>query len=485
MVQKREKIEEIKNDLRRWYGEGYVMDPIFDSLRRKDVSEFVRLYKKYKKLIPEMKRYGELLKDYDDPQSVRYKKMLKNPLEFEENLGEIEEYIKKKKELEESEDAIFNLLAGVKSEEFKSGLNPNFTFENYVLHEGNELAYTAASKILETPGSINPLIFIGESGTGKTHLLNAIGNEYAKNGLKVIYKNSEEIILERNINFDADVLLLDDFHLLLEREEMHPLINLLVENFSKEGKQIVLASNFKIRYYAMEPSLRSKLEAGISIELSHPPEDARIRILTGKAEEMNISVDREVLLYLAKNISNLSRLVAALKKVVAFSKILGEKPSISMVADMLKSRISLQPGISYLIEEEKPYRSVNYLKETIDRGYAPLIITRMNPKRFEQLYGISTNVYWLTDHTTDLPAVSPVLENLNYFIEGYVDGKHVIYLDGLDFLMSKNSEVAVIQFIRHMVDVISESKAIFIISLNPRTIDEKHLKILEREMELA
>ena len=485
MSSKKERIEEIKNDLRRWHSEGYDLDLILESLKNRDVKKFVELYKKYKKLIPEMKRYEEILKNYDDPQAHRYMKILKKPLEFEENRDEIDEYVRKKKEMEESEDEILNLLAGVKSEDVSSGLNPEFTFENYVVHDGNELAYTAANKIIESPGSINPLIIYGESGTGKTHLLNAIGHKYVEKNLRVIYKNSEEIILSRDVNYDVDVLLIDDFHLLLERDELHPLINLIVENFSKEGKQLVLASNFRVDYYAVEPSLRAKLESGISVKLASPSEDARLKILKIKVTELNVDIDEEVILYLTKNMSNLSRLVSTIKKIVAFSKILGEKPSISMAADIIKTRVSLQPGVSYLVEEEKPYRSISYFKETVERGYEGVVITRINPNRFEQLYNIRSNVYWLTDHPTSLKSVPPVLENINYFLEGYLEGKHVLYMDGIDFLMSKNTPDSVIQFIRHMVDAISETRVILIISINPKTIEERYVKMMERELEIA
>ena len=109
----------------------------------------------------------------------------------------------------------------------------------------------------------------------------------------------------------------------------------------------------------------------------------------------------------------------------------------------------------------------------------------MNPRRFKNIYDISVDIYWLTDHKTELPAIPPILENINYFLENYIKDKSAIFIDGIDFLISKNSPEAVIQFMRHMVDVISESRSILIISLNPKTIEERYLKILERELELA
>ncbi len=484
MDSKKERIEEIKNDLRLWYNEGFYLEPIYDSLRGKDVKRFVELYRLYKKHIPEMKRYREIIEGYEDPQAMRYRKILRDPVAYVEHKEEIEEYVADKKKMEKNEDELYTLITGLQRDEVGSGLNPAYTFETYVVHEGNELAYTAAKRILEEPGSINPLIIIGESGTGKTHLLNAIGNEYVAQGKFVIYKNAEELVLNRTVDFDSDVLLLDDFHVLLEREELHPLANLLIEKYSKSGRQLVIASNFSMGYYAIEPSLAGKLEAGLRLEITNPTEEVRARILQEKIRFMNVELDEDVVLYLSRSISNLSKLVAVTKKILALSKILGEKPSISMAADVISNRISLESGTCYLVEEEKPYRSITHLKDILFRGYKGVVITRMNPEKFERQYRIHTDVYWLTDHETSVPSLKPILESVNYFIEKYIGGKYVIYLDGLDFLMSKNSPDSVIQFIRHLVDAISESPAIFLLSLNPKTVEEKYLKILEREMEI-
>ncbi len=484
MESRKERIEAIKNDLRLWHSEGFDLEPIYDSLKNRDVKKFVSLYEKYKRLIPEMKRYLEIIKNYDDPQAIRYRKILHAPLKYEEFEDEIEEYVAEKRTMEKNEDEIYTLITGLKGIEVESGLTPGYTFETYIVHEGNELAYSAARRILEEPGTINPLIIIGESGTGKTHLLNAIGNEYLTMGKIVVYKNSEELVINQHIDFDSDILLLDDFHVLLEREDLHPLVNLILEKYSKSGKQIVIASNFSMGYYALEPSLAGKLEAGLRIELSNPSEEVRVRILKEKVRLMNADIDEDVILYLSKSISNMSKLVAVTKKILALSKILGDKPNIAMAADIIKNRISLDPGSCYLVEEEKPYRSISHLKEILTRGYAGVVISRMNPEKFEKLYRIRTEIYWLTDHDTEVPSIKPLLESVNFFLEKYIKGKYVIYIDGIDFLMSKNSPDSVIQFMRHMVDSISESQAILILSLNPRTIDEKYLKILEREMEI-
>ncbi len=483
MDSKREKIEEIKKDIRRWNKEGFVIDEIYNALKERNAKKFIEVYKKYKRLVPEIERYIEIIKNYHDPESREIMEILKNPIEYERNEDKIKDFIKRRESVKKKEEEIFDLITGVKSEVMESGLNPLYTFENYVVYEGNKLAYTAAKKILEELGSINPLIIMGSNGTGKTHLLNAIGNEYIKRG-RVTYMNSEEILLGKNVDLSADLLLLDDFHLLLEKEDKHPLINLIFENFLKKGKQIVLATNFEISHYPLDPSLRAKIESGISIKLNSPDKKIRVSILKTKAKEMKVDLNEDIIFYLSKNISNLSRLVSSLKKLIAFSKILGEKPTISMAGEIIKSKIYLSSGISYLVEEEKPYRSISYLKEGVERDYNAICITRMNPERFKKTFDINAEVYWLTDHTTELPSIKPILENINFFLERYIKKKYIIFLDGLDFLISKNSGDAVIQFIRHFIDILSESNSILIISLNPQTIEERYLKILEREMEI-
>ncbi len=485
MVDKRKKIEEIKEDLKRWYNEGFVLDPIYSALKEKDVKKFLNLYEKYKKLIPRMRRFTEILKNSETFLRRDLEEALRNPVLFESREEEIREIVEKKEREKASEENVLNLITGLSAEKIKTGLNPALTFKNYVIHEGNNLAYKAAKKIIDMPGSINPLIIVGYTGTGKTHLLNAIGNEYVRKGKSVIYRSAEEILINKKVDLSADVLLIDDFNILLENEDVHPLINLIIENYAYGEKQLVLSSSMSLKYYVLEPPLRAKIEGGIAITIKPPDERTRLEILKMKVREMKTDVEENILNYLAKNIGNLNTLISSLKKIVAFSKILGEKPTISLAADLIKGKITLQSGTSYLVEEEKIYRSVSHLKELLHRGYKGIVITRMNPRRFQSIYDVNADIYWLTDHKTQLPSIPPILENINYFLEDYMREKAVIFIDGLDFLISKNSPEAVIQFVRHMVDVISENKSVLIISLNPKTIEERYLKILERELELA
>ena len=485
MDEKRKKIEEIKEDIRRWHREGFDLEPIYSALKEKDVKKFLQLYEKYKRLIPKMRRFQGILKNSEFEMMKEIRMALRNPELFESMESEIMDIIKKRDSEKESEESVIDLITGLSAERIKIGLNPSYTFKNYLVYEGNNLAYKAAQKIIESPGSINPLIIVGDTGTGKTHLLNAIGNEYLKRGRKVIYRNAEEILLNKEVDFSADVMIIDDFNILLENESIHPLLNLIMDSYTYEKKQLIVSSSMNLKYYVLEQSLRAKIEGGITVALNPPDEKTRVEILRIKVKEMNVDIEENIFQYLARNIGNLNTLVSSLKKLIAFSKIMGEKPTISMAAELIKGKISLQSGSSYLVEEEKIYRSISHLKELLRRGYKGIVITRSNPRRFKSVYDVSADIYWLTDHKTELPSISPILENINYFLERYIKGKTVILIDGVDFLISKNSPEAVIQFIRHLVDVISENKSILIVSLNPKTIEERYLKIMERELELA
>ena len=485
MDEKRKRVEEIKEDLRRWYAEGFNLETIYSALKERDVKKFLQIYEKYKKIIPRMRRYREILENSGLDIRKDIIEALKNPDIFESMEDEITDIVKKRESVKESEESVIDLIAGLSAEKIKVGLNPSYTFENYLVHDGNNLAYRAAQKIIESPGSINPLIIVGDTGTGKTHLLNAIGNQYLKKGKRVIYRNAEEILLDKKVDFNADIMIIDDFNILLENENIRPLINLIMDNYTYGEKQLIVSSGMSLKYYVLEQSLRAKIEGGITITLKPPDEKTRFEILKMKAEEMKVEAEENILQYLARNIGNLNTLISSLKKLVAFSKILGEKPTVSMAADVIKGKISLQPGASYLVEEEKIYRSISHLKELLRRGYRGIVLTRMNPRRFKSIYDVSVEIYWLTDHKTELPSISPILENINYFLEDYITGKTVIFIDGVDFLISKNSPEAVIQFIRHLVDVISENRSVLIVSLNPKTIEERYLKIMERELELA
>jgi archaellum biogenesis ATPase FlaH len=121
-------------------------------------------------------------------------------------------------------------------------------------------------------------------------------------------------------------------------------------------------------------------------------------------------------------------------------------------------------------------------------GFNGLALSRMNPKRVRELHNVGdATILWLTDREGDPSStITPTLEKIIYRIEDTLNapGKSILLIDGLDYLISNNSFDSVLRFLRRLIDEVSESQTIFLMSLTPETIDEQGLKILEREMEI-
>lgn len=149
--------------------------------------------------------------------------------------------------------------------------------------------------------------------------------------------------------------------------------------------------------------------------------------------------------------------------------------------------MELVSGRCYLIEEEKPSKSLSVFAEVIGTGYKGFCITRTNPKHLRTLRNLNdTKILWLTDkESATEDTIPPVLERLMYEVNDFLrrEEKGVLILDGTEYLISSNSFDAVLRFIRRLVDEISETKSIFLVTVSPYTLNEKELKILEKELE--
>ncbi len=196
-----------------------------------------------------------------------------------------------------------------------SGVNPRFTFENFVVGEGNRLAYEVARSVAENPGSVyNPFFLYGKVGLGKTHLLQAIGNYCAKRGYRVAYRPAAEFSEEmvdslksgrisefRSRYRDVDVLLIDDVQFLSGKlrtqEEFFNIFNYL---YIRE-KQIVLASDRHPRDLKdISDRLISRFEGGVVVEITLD-EITKIEIVKRKLQELKISVQENIVKLIAES----------------------------------------------------------------------------------------------------------------------------------------------------------------------------------------
>ena len=231
-------------------------------------------------------------------------------------------------------------------------LNPRYTFDNFIVGSSNDLAYTASQAVAANPGmKYNPLYFYGGVGLGKTHLMQAVGNEIIKNdpNAKVLYVSSETFVNEfldyirfkkkgfsdkyRNI----DVLIVDDMQFIANKEktqeEFFHTFNFLHQN----NKQIIISSDKPPRSIpTLTERLRSRFEMGMSIDVQMPDFETRCAILSAKASLSGVELNVETVEYLATNIkTNIRELEGALNQLLAYAELHGTEPDISTAEGLL------------------------------------------------------------------------------------------------------------------------------------------------------
>ena len=202
----------------------------------------------------------------------------------------------------------------------EDNLNPRYTFDSFVIGPFNELAHAAAQAVIERPGIVyNPLFIYGNTGHGKTHLIQAIGNQIKKlyDKKNVYYVTSEKFTLDyinsvqvgKANNFKEkyrkyDVLIMDDIQFFTgkekSQEELFHLFNYLYDN----NKQIIFSSDKHPNYINnLEDRLKSRFGAGMIVDIPSPDVESRMAILKNKARNNGIILQDDILQYLASNIT--------------------------------------------------------------------------------------------------------------------------------------------------------------------------------------
>ena len=241
-----------------------------------------------------------------------------------------------------------------KTDDTDPHLNPKYTFESFVVGNGNRFAHAAALAVAESPAeAYNPLFIYGGVGLGKTHLMHAIGHYMLsqKPTLRVKYVTSEifmnEMVNSLNKRTQAefrekyrniDVLMVDDIQFLTGKtgtqEEFFHTFNAL----HTAGKQIILSSDRPPREIAkLEERLRSRFEWGLVADISKPDLETRVAILKQKADEELLNVDNAVLTMIAERVSNNVReLEGCLTRLVAYSSLTGKPVDQRLAEDALR-----------------------------------------------------------------------------------------------------------------------------------------------------
>ncbi len=232
------------------------------------------------------------------------------------------------------------------------GLNPRYTFDNFVVGSSNDLAYTASQAIAANPGvKYNPLYLYGGVGLGKTHLMQAIGNEIIKSqpGVRVLYISVETFYTEylNYVRFkkkgfedkyrNIDVLIVDDMQFIAGKEKTQEEFFHTFNHLHQNNKQIIISSDKPPKSIpTLTERLRSRFEMGMTIDVQMPDFETRCAILKAKASLSGVELGQETVEYLANNIkTNVRELEGALNQLLAYTEMRGISPDISTAEGLL------------------------------------------------------------------------------------------------------------------------------------------------------
>lgn len=235
-----------------------------------------------------------------------------------------------------------------------STLNPKYNFSNFIVGSSNDLAYTACQAVSVNPGTkYNPLFIYGGVGLGKTHLVQAVGNEITSKhpDKKVVYISSETFVTEflDSIRFkkagfseryrNVDVLIVDDMQFIAGKEKTQEEFFHTFNALHQANKQIIIGSDKPPRSIpTLTERLRSRFEWGMAIDIQMPDFETRCAIVETKASQSGVTLERETVEFLAKNIkTNIRELEGALNQLLAYAEMRGVTPDISIAEGLISN----------------------------------------------------------------------------------------------------------------------------------------------------
>lgn len=248
-----------------------------------------------------------------------------------------------------------NVVTKNYSTETNSNLNPKYTFDNYIIGSSNRFAHAAAVAVSENPGQkYNPLYIYGGVGLGKTHLMQAIGNELKKTkpDIKIVYATGElftnelvtALMTNKNEDFrrkyrNVDLLLIDDVQFLAGKDKCQEEFFHTFNTLFQSGKQIVLTSEKPPKEIMMlEERLKTRFEMGLSVDIQTPDYETRLAILRKKTQNERYIINDDVLVKIASKVkSNIRELEGVFNKLVAYSSFTNSDLTDSVVDNTIES----------------------------------------------------------------------------------------------------------------------------------------------------
>lgn len=299
--------------------------------------------------------------------------------------------------------------------QYANNLSARYTFDSFVVGASNQFAHAASLAVANKPGvHYNPLFIYGGVGLGKTHLVNAIGNQAVKqNGrLKVLYLSSESFMNEligslRRDKMDEfktkfrniDVLILDDIQFIAGKERTQEEFFHTFNSLYDAHKQIILTSDkFPKEIPGLEDRLRNRFEWGLIADIQPPDMETRVAILQKKADELDVQLPQEIAVFLATHMSsNVRELEGALTRLSAFSSMTKALLTIDLTKEVLRN----------ILRDTRPELTVEGIQKAIC-DYYNVKIGDLKAKRRTQNIALPRQVamYLCRKHTdTSFPGI--------------------------------------------------------------------------------
>ncbi|MDP3991164.1 MAG: chromosomal replication initiator protein DnaA [Candidatus Nealsonbacteria bacterium] len=334
-------------------------------------------------------------------------------------------------------------LPQLEFQEFKinkeTNLNPRYTFENFIIGPFNELPHAASWAVANNPGFVyNPLFIYGGVGLGKTHLLQAVGNEIVKKTpqKKVKYVSSEKFtsgiinsIKNRDVEKfkstykDIDVLIIDDVQFLSGKEKTQEEFFHIFNSLYEKSKQIIISSDRPPKAIsALEERLRSRFEGGMIADVSLPDLETRIAILKAKSQEKKIGFSDEIIEYIASNIQfNIRELEGALNRLAAYQDLNKQSPTLSVTEALLKNIIHspkkvanpdkiIQAVASFYNLKERDILNVSRKQEIVKPRQIAMYFLR---KELQSSFPFIGKKFGGKDHTTAIHSYNKIVREVS------------------------------------------------------------------------
>ena len=353
----------------------------------------------------------------------------------------------------------------IKEKQIRSNLSPKFLFENYVMGKTNNLAYAIATAVAERPGELyNPVFIYSGVGLGKTHLLQAIGNQILKNkpGTKVIYTTGEAFMNElieaiqsgkgkgklatyefRNKFRKADVFLIDDIQFVIGKESTQEEFFHTFNALYMDQKQIVITSDRPPKEFtSLEERITSRFASGIIADIQPPDMEMRAAILRNKRDQNKDLIPNEVLDYISEKIvTNVRELEGAYIQVLTYVKATGSEMNIETAAKALgqsiREKFQKNININEVLKAVCTYYAIKMSDIKGERRIKELVIPRQIAM---YLMKEITHTPYMTigaflggrDHTTIMHGVERISQDLKKeekIKQDVTNIKQIIYVD--------------------------------------------------------